>query len=154
METALDAQKSAQGHVDASDFLRDESFQQERASRAAVTAIGKSGDVELRELGDEIERELAAEPVVVHDGADFLVHELSDAQQNAPLLGVEHGLDVVEVAVDARERLLAGALAEHAVPLREIFRLHRREGLEDPSQIDLPRQREHFTEVELFRDAA
>jgi hypothetical protein len=100
------------------DLLRDDSLEHVAPRRKAVTGEGDPSQVERRQLGDDLHRELAPQPVVVGDGGHLGLHEIAHALADGALVIGQAGADVVEVAVGDGERLGAvlGAYDRGQVP--------------------------------------
>ena len=114
-QAAVHAHEGRHRRVDAGQFHGHEPVGQEAAAGAAVAVVGQAGDAELGHGRQHLEGELGPAPVDVDDRGDVLLHESPDPFEEQPVLLVEEGGEIVEVALhrrrDGRAALLAHSVA-------------------------------------------
>ena len=115
-QTVVDAHERGDGRVRAGDL-----GVQDAGEKVGVALAPHGADeVDLRQLRDQVHRELAAVPAVHRDRLDLARQELPDFGQPVPLLAAEQLLEGEEVAVGVRQVVDVDCSFGHGVPSRVI----------------------------------
>src|SRR5262249_21893008 len=104
-ETAVDAKEGREGSISSRDFHGHQSDQQRTPTGAAVAVDAGTGDAQLLERREQLERKRVLDPVLVDDWLDLRLHVFAYFLDDRHFLGGQIRGEFIEVDVGGRQRL-------------------------------------------------
>ena len=98
-KAAVHAKKGGNRRINPRHLHGQKAVEQRALAGAAIALVGKPGDIQVANAGDEIEGKGRTHPVVVDDWRDLRFHKFAHPRQDLLIFGAEQAGKLVKIAV-------------------------------------------------------